>query len=291
MQPKLLRQRKLQEIERALVTKTRRPTVGGCYLISSVSLLGWGGMHLLPLSPKQLLREHSHAATTPTYRFRKGLSLKEYGQHTVKATLYTAPVSCTETAAGLTRHGQEDRGSAGPRQGNSALASAGQKRLNPEYQENRFSSEFRFSWAIILMIFCATKLKSRSKKMKKREKPHTHIWVQGCESRDLISNPRCASLAVWCWAIHFILWALLSSWIEPSVQLCVTQLVHTRADQPPVSQSIALNLHISYHIRRHHCMAAKSTWLSVLVSSLNNEEALLRECFSQFPFCFSTPIL
>lgn len=41
-----------------------------------------------------------------------------------------------------------------------------------------------------------------------------------------------------CWAIPFILWALLSSWIKPMSQLWVTQLVNNTADQLQISQSI-----------------------------------------------------
>lgn len=83
-----------------------------------------------------------------------------------------------------------------------------------------------------------------------------------------------------CWAIPFILWALLSSWIKPMSQLWVTPLVNNTADQLQTSQSIPHTSRVLMYWQCH-CTVMTSKPSSGLTSQ-NNEEALLRKRFHDF---------
>ena len=84
------------------------------------------------------------------------------------------------------------------------------------------------------------------------QKQTNKTQVLGCELRGLISNPRCATLPVWCWATHFIHWTLLSSWIEPRSQSSVTWFANSRADRLQTSLThtrFPLNQEMPLHSR------------------------------------------
>lgn len=149
------------------VTITRRATVSRLYVINQLSLSGWGGVHSLRLCPWPLSPPAAAAGSSQEpllWAIRKRLVPKHHGGgHPTHTPPQTRWLTQTWTE-GLDRHPQRK----------AAGASDGQKGLNS--WERVCRRGIWFSWAIIWMIFYATKWKSSSKTNK--QNPSSRLWIK-----------------------------------------------------------------------------------------------------------------